>query len=79
MMMDDVTCDFTFFSTVFQSYQYDGRLIMKCCVQWNSVYGQQDFVSSGDQTWSARLVGQRLTTELPGLQFLWYLQIENQF
>ena len=24
-----MTCDFTFFSTVFQSYQDDGRLIMK--------------------------------------------------
>ena len=28
-------CGFTFFSTVFQSYQDDGRLIMKGCVQWN--------------------------------------------
>ena len=26
-------CDFTSFSTVFQSYQDDGRLIMKGCVQ----------------------------------------------
>ena len=34
-----MTCDFTSFSTVFQSYQDDGRLIMKGCVQWNSVYG----------------------------------------
>ena len=33
-----MTCDFTSFSTVFQSYQGDGRLIMKDCVQWNSVY-----------------------------------------
>ena len=32
-------CDFTFFSTVFQSYQYDGRMIMKFCEQWNPVYG----------------------------------------
>ena len=29
-----MTCDFTSFSTVFQSYQDDGRLIMKGCVQW---------------------------------------------
>ena len=28
-----MTCDFTSFSTVFQSYQDDGRLIMKDCVQ----------------------------------------------
>ena len=33
-----MTYDFTFFSTVFQSYQDDGRLIMKSCVQWSSVY-----------------------------------------
>ena len=33
-----MTCDFTSFSTVFQSYQDDGRLIMKGCVQWSSVY-----------------------------------------
>ena len=32
-----MTWDFTSFSTVFQSYQDDGRLIMKGCVQWNSV------------------------------------------
>ena len=25
--------------TVFQSYQDDGRFIMKCCEQWSSVYG----------------------------------------
>ena len=31
-------------STVFQSYQDDGRLIMKGCVQWSSVYNE----SSGD-------------------------------
>ena len=34
-----MTCDFTSFSTVFQSYQDDGQMIMKCCVQWNPVYG----------------------------------------
>ena len=28
-----MTCDFMSFSTVFQSYQDDGRLIMKGCVQ----------------------------------------------
>ena len=32
-------CDFTSFSTVFQSYQDDVRMIMKGCVQWNFVYG----------------------------------------
>ena len=31
-------CDFTSFSTLFQSYQDDGRIIIKGCVQWNPVY-----------------------------------------
>ena len=31
-------CEFTSFLTVFQSYQDDGRLVMKDYVQWNSVY-----------------------------------------
>ena len=30
-----MTCDFTIFSTVFQSYQDDGWMIMKGCEQWN--------------------------------------------
>ena len=34
-----MTCDFTSFLTVFQSYQDDVRMIMKGYVQWNSVYG----------------------------------------
>ena len=39
--MDDgwMTCDLASFSTVFQSYQNDGRLIMKGFVQGNSAYG----------------------------------------
>ena len=39
--MDDgwMTSDFTSFSTVFRSYQDDERMIMKGCVQWNSIYG----------------------------------------
>ena len=32
-------CDFTCFCTVFRSYQDDGRMIMKDCVQRNPVYG----------------------------------------
>ena len=37
-MMDGwITSDFTSFSTVFQSYQDDVRLIMKGCVHWNCV------------------------------------------
>ena len=34
-----MTCDFTSFSTVFQSYEDDERLIMYDCVQWNPIYG----------------------------------------
>ena len=34
-----MTCDFTSFLTVLQSYQDDERLIMKDCVQWNPIYG----------------------------------------
>ena len=34
-----MTSNFMSFSTVFQSYQDDERLIMKGCMQWNPVYG----------------------------------------
>ena len=34
-----ISCNFTSFSTVFQSYQENRRLIMKGCVQWSSVIG----------------------------------------
>ena len=33
-----MTCCFTTFSAVFQSYQDDECVIMKGCVQWNPVY-----------------------------------------
>ena len=33
-----MTCCFTTFSTVFQSYQDDECVIMKGCVNWNPVY-----------------------------------------
>ena len=60
-MMVMMTCDFTSFLTVFQSYQDDVWMRMIGCVQWNSVYGREDFTSSEDRTRSARSVGQRLT------------------
>ena len=43
--MDDLGCywDFTSFSTVFQSYQDNGWMIMKGCVQWNLIFSQKDF------------------------------------
>ena len=34
-----MTCNFTSFSTVFQSYQDNRQTIMKDSVQWNPVYG----------------------------------------
>ena len=37
-MNEWMTCDFISFSSVFQSYQNNGRSIIKCCVQWNPVY-----------------------------------------
>ena len=43
-------CNFTSFSTVFQSYQDDGRMKMKGCVQWNPIYGYEDFASSEART-----------------------------
>ena len=57
--MDDLR--FYVLLTVFQSYQDDVWMIMKGCVQWNSVYVREDFTSGEDRTRSARSVGQRLT------------------
>ena len=45
-----MTYDFTSFLAAFQSYQDNGRMIMKGYVQWNQVYGWEDFASSKDQT-----------------------------
>ena len=42
-----MTCDFTSFSTIFQSYQDDERLMMKGCVQWNPVYNEEDLFLFG--------------------------------
>ena len=64
-----MTCGFTSFLTVFQSYPDDVWMIMKGCVQWNSVYGWEDFTSSVDRTRSARSVGQRLTNWATGAPF----------
>ena len=68
--MDGWLAIFTSFSTVFQSYQDDGRLIMKGCVQRNSVYGWEDFASNGDRTRSARSVSQCITYWATGTLFL---------
>ena len=62
--------DFTSFLAVFQSYQENVWMMMKGCVQWNSVYGWEDFTSSEDRTRSARSVGQRLTYWATGAPYL---------
>ena len=41
--MDEwITCDVASFSTAFRSYQDDGRMILKGCVQWNLVNDGKD-------------------------------------
>lgn len=47
-----LTCDFTFFSTVFKSYQDDGQMII--------VIERYPFLA-GLETETTRLAGQRLT------------------
>ena len=37
-----LTCNFMSFSKIFQSYQDNGLVIMKGCVQWNPVYNEKD-------------------------------------
>ena len=53
-------CDFTPISTVFQSYQDDGRVIMKGCVQWNPFTVERTSRRAGLELGAARSVGQRL-------------------
>ena len=53
-------CDFTSFSTVFQSYQDDGRMIMKGCVQWNTYTVEKISPRAGLELATARSVGQPL-------------------
>ena len=55
-LFDDVmdgwmTCDFSSFSTVLQSYQANERMIMAGFVQWNPVYRQKDCTLSRSGSW----------------------------
>ena len=43
-----MSCNFTSFLTIFKSYQAYGRVIMKGCLQWNSVLGWGEFVPPSD-------------------------------
>ena len=45
-----ITCDFTSFSTIFQSYQNDRWMIMKGCVQWTPFMIENIFALSGART-----------------------------
>ena len=58
-------CHFTPLSTVFQSYQDDGRMKMKGCVQWNPVYGWKDFCLK--QGLNQGTIDVEATAEPPGL------------
>ena len=44
-----MTCTYMSFSTVFQSHQDDGRVIMKDCVQWNHTVIKKIFDSGGSR------------------------------
>ena len=48
-----MTCNFTSFLTVFQSYQDDEGMKMKDCVQWNPFYSLEDFALSRARTWNS--------------------------
>ena len=54
------TCDFTFLSTVFQSYQDDGWMIMNSSVQWNRFRVERFPPEAEIEPGTARSVGQRL-------------------
>ena len=79
-----MTRDLTSFLTVFQLYKDNERLIIKGCVQWNYVYSQKDFPSSGTRPGTARSVGQCLTycaTSQPAAPLTlehWYLKVPSR-
>ena len=54
-------CDFTSFSTVFQSYQDDGRVIMKGCVQCKPGHCWKELPSVEIEPGTTKSVGQLLT------------------
>ena len=56
-----MTCNFTSLSIVIQSYQDNGQMIMKGCVQWNPVYSLENSPRAGLELGTARSVGQSFT------------------
>ena len=61
-----MTCNFMSFSTVFQSYQDNERLIMKGSVQWNTVMVEKILSGAGIELGTARSTGQCLTHRATG-------------
>ena len=60
-----MSCSFTFFSAVFQSYQDDGWVIRQGCVQWNPIYKLKRLPQAVLKLRTARSVGQRLNLSVP--------------
>ena len=56
-----MTCDFTSFSTVFQSYQDNEKAIMEGYVQWSLFMAEKILTWAGLEPKAARLVGLGLT------------------
>ena len=56
-----MTCNFTSLSKVFQSYQDDGQMIMKSCVNGTPFMAEKILPLAGLEPGTARSVGQGLT------------------
>ena len=54
-----MVCDIMSISTVLQSYQGDGQMIMKGCVQWNPFTVEKTSPPAGLELRTTRSVGQR--------------------
>ena len=56
MMDGQMTCNFmSYLLTVFQSYQGDGKVILKNYVKWNHIYSWKEFSLQLD--WNTRQLG----------------------
>ena len=61
-----MTCDFTSFSTVIQSYQDDGQVIMKGDNEWNPFTTKRSPHQAGLTPGPTRSVSQGLTYQATG-------------
>ena len=64
--MDDLE-NKTSFSTAFQSYQDNGPVIMKGCVQWNPIYDRKNLSHAELEPRTARSVSQRINKSGAGI------------